>query len=82
MERGDWSEAEGAVLAPLGMTEQLVVPLTGRLRLVYAVIVQAGHSLNAGHYFSIVALPWGAVVATWTARTTAGGGWMIFRPSW
>ena len=47
--------ARRKVLAPVGLTERLAVPLAGRppaqYRL-YAVIVHAGHSLDAGHYFS------------------------------
>ncbi|XP_043234034.1 ubiquitin carboxyl-terminal hydrolase 35-like [Amphibalanus amphitrite] len=47
--------ARRKVLAPVGLTERLEVPLADRppaqYRL-YAVIVHAGHSLDAGHYFS------------------------------
>ena len=47
--------ARRKVLAPVGLTERLTVPMASqpaaKYRL-YAVIVHAGHSLDAGHYFS------------------------------
>ena len=49
------TEARRKVLASVGLTKQLEVPLTGRpvaQYQLYAVIVHAGHSLDAGHYFS------------------------------
>ena len=43
------------IMAPVGLTQWLVVPLAGcqpaQYRL-YAVIVHAGHSLDTGHYFT------------------------------
>ena len=43
------------MLAPVGLTEYLDVPVAGRQPArykLYAVIVHAGHSSDAGHYFS------------------------------
>ena len=49
--------------APVGLTEQLVVPLSDRPAAqyqLYAVIVHAGGSLDAGHYFSFCRASGGA----------------------
>ena len=52
----DWKTgALEKALAPIGLTDQLTVPLVGQPAAqyqLYAVIVHAGVSLTAGHYFS------------------------------
>ena len=69
------------MLTPVDVTEQLTVPQAGQSPaqyLLYAVVVHAGHSLDAGHFSPSAACPAVTDAVTLRVRTTrteGGGGW-------